>query len=102
MMWLVLAATAQPQTQFFARMNEYIACLSAGETKNLSAPDMQSRARIYRNAAARCQPERQQAIDAAARERRPGISEADARAQAIDIIDTLDPLSSCAVAGARC
>jgi len=102
MIWIVLAASPLGQSGFSANMNLYMSCLSAGLPTDLSSRDFQTRARAYRKAAARCEGERQQAIDAAVQNRRPGQSEAQARAEAIDIIDTLDPASSCKVPGAQC
>ena len=93
MMWVVLAAAVVRQGEFAAGMHRYLACLSAGIPADLSSRDLQTRARTYRKAAVQCQRERQAAIDAAMRERKPGVSEAAAQALAIDIIDTLDPLS---------
>jgi hypothetical protein len=102
MMLLALAAAVSGPGEFGASMNRYMACLSADLPADLSRRDLQTRARIYRQAAAHCQHERQDAIDAAVRNRRQGQSEAQARSEAIDIIDTLDPMSSCKVPGAQC
>ena len=102
MIMLALAAAVSANGEFGASMNRYLACLSAGLPADLSGRDLQTRARVYRQAAARCQRERQDAIDAAVRNRRQGQSEAQAQAEAIDIIDTLDPMSSCKVPGAQC
>jgi hypothetical protein len=102
MMWMALAAAVSGQSEFGTSMNRYVACLSAGLPSDLSKRDLQTRASIYRSAAARCQGERQEAIDAAVRNRKPSQSEAEARVEAIDIIDTLDPMSSCRVPGAQC
>jgi hypothetical protein len=94
MMWIALAAAVLGQSEFSASMDRYLGCLSAGIPSDLSSRDLQTRTRVYRSAAAQCQRERQIAIEAAVRERRPGVSETQAKAQAIDIIDTLDPMSS--------
>ena len=102
MMWIAMAAAVSGPSEFSVRMNQYMTCLSPGIPADLSERDLETRVRVYRQATARCQRERQEAIDAAARGRRPGLSEADARAEAIDIIDTLDPLSSCRIPGAQC
>jgi hypothetical protein len=102
MMWIAFAAAVSGPDDFGPSMNRYMACLSAGLPSDLSGHDLQTRARIYREAAAGCQGERQDAIDAAVRNRRSDQSEAQARAEAIDIIDTLDPMSSCRVPGAQC
>jgi hypothetical protein len=102
MIWIAFAAAVSDQGEFGASMNRYMACLSAGLPSDLTHRDLQARAGIYRKAAARCQGEREGAIDAAIRNRTPSQSEGQARAQAIDIIDTLDPLSSCKVPGSQC
>jgi hypothetical protein len=102
MMWIALAAAVSGPSEFSASMNRYLACLSVGLPADLSSRDRQTRARIYRQAASHCQGERQTAIEAAIRERQPGVSEEKAGALAIDIIDTLDPMSSCRLPGARC
>jgi len=102
MIWIAFAAVVSGHGEFGASMNRYIACVSAGLPSDLSKRDLQTRAGVYRKAAARCQGERQEAIDAAVRNRTSDRSEAAARAEAIDIIDTLDPLSSCRVPGAQC
>jgi hypothetical protein len=102
MMLVALAAAVSGHGEFGPRMNRYIACLSSGLPSDLSSKDLQTRTDAYRTAAAKCLSERQNAIDAAVRDRQPGVSEAEARAQAIDIIDTLDPTSSCKVPGAQC
>ena len=94
MMWIVLASAILGMSEFSASMNQYLACLSPSLPSDLSSRDLQSRIRIYREAAAQCQGERQAVIDAAVRERQAGVSEAEARALATDIIDTLDPVSS--------
>jgi hypothetical protein len=94
MMWIALVAAIIGQSEFSASMDRYLGCLSSGIPSDLSSRDLQTRSRIYRSAAAQCQRERQIVIEAAVRERQPGVSEAQAKAQAIDIIDTLDPLSS--------
>jgi len=102
MMLLALAAAVSGHGEFGPSMNRYVACLSAGSPADLSGQDLQARARAYRVAAAQCRRERGDAIEAAVRDREPGVSEATARAQAVDIIDTLDPTSSCKIAGAQC
>jgi len=102
MIIVALAAAVSGHGEFGPSMNRYIACLSSGLPSDLSSGDLQTRTRAYRAAAAKCVSERQNAIDAAVRDRQPGVSEAEARAQAIDIIDTLDPTSSCKVPGAQC
>ena len=94
MTWIALAAAVLGQSQFSASMDRYLACLSVGIPSDLSSRDLQTRTRVYRQAAAQCTSERQTVIDASIRERAPGVSEAAAKAQAIDIIDTLDPMSS--------
>ena len=94
MIWIALAGAALGQSEFSASMDRYLACLSPGIPSGLSGRDLQTRTRVYREAAAQCRRERQTAIDAAVREREPGVSEAEAQALAIDIIDTLDPMSS--------
>lgn len=94
MMWVALAAVAPGQSEFSASMNRYVACLSAGLRSDLSSQTVAERSRVYRKAAAQCQREREEAISAAVRERTPGTSAEDAKALAIDIIDTLDPMSS--------
>ena len=83
-------------------MDRYLACLSVGLPSDLSSQDLATRSRDYRNAAARCGSERESAIQAAIRGREPGTSAEDAKALAIDIIDTLDLMSSCRVPGASC
>jgi hypothetical protein len=75
-------------------MDRYLACLSSGVPADLAQRDQQTRARLYAQAAGQCRPQRQSAIDAAVKSRASGTSEAEARALAVDIIDTLDPLSS--------
>ena len=94
MTWIALAAAVLGQSQFSASMDRYLACLSVGIPSDLSSRDLQTRTRVYRQAAAQCLSERQAVIDAAIREREPGVSETAAKALAIDIIDTLDPMSS--------
>jgi hypothetical protein len=94
MMWIALAAVVSGQSEFSASMNRYLACLSAGLPSDIGSRDLQTRALIHDKAAAQCRGERQAAIAAAIRERRPGTSESQAEALAIDIIDTLDPMSS--------
>jgi hypothetical protein len=101
-MWVALAAVVASHGEFGPSMNRYLTCLSAGVPADISKGDLRTRASAYRQAAAKCERERNDAIDAAVRDRQPGVSEAQARAQAIDIIDTLDPLSSCKVPGAQC
>ena len=91
---IALAAAVLSQRQFSASMDRYLACLSVGIPSDLSSRDFQTRTRVYRQAAAKCTSERQTVIDAAIRERETGVSAAAAKAQAIDIIDTLDPMSS--------
>jgi hypothetical protein len=93
-MWMALVAAALGQGQFAAGMDRYLACLSSQLPSDLSSRDLSTRTRVYRQAAARCAGERQAVIEAAVRERKPGVSEAQAKALAIDIIDTLDPMSS--------
>jgi len=102
MMLVALAAAVTGHSDFGPSMNRYMACLSSGLPSDLSSKDLKARTRAYRTAAAKCMSERQEAIDAAVRDRKPSISEAEARAEAIDIIDTLDPMSSCKVPGAQC
>ena len=94
MMWMAVAAVALGQTEFAAGMDRYLACLSQGLPSDLSGRDLETRTRVYRKAAAQCGRERQALVEAAVRERDPETSEAKARALAIDIVDTLDPLSS--------
>jgi hypothetical protein len=94
MTWIALAAAVLGQSQFSASMDRYLACLSVGLPSDLSSQDLQGRTRVYHKAAAQCTSERQTVIDAAIRERESGVSEAAAKALAIDIIDTLDPMSS--------
>jgi len=94
MILVALAAFVVGHGEFGPSMNRYIACMSAGIPADLTGQDLQTRSRVYRQAAARCVNERHDAIDAAVRDRDPGVSDAAARAQAIDIIDTLDPMSS--------
>jgi hypothetical protein len=72
--------------------------LSPGIPADLSSRDLETRVRVYRQVTAQCGRERQAAIEAAVRERQAGTSEADARALAVDIIDTLNPMS---LAGGR-
>jgi hypothetical protein len=94
-MLLTLAAfAATPNLAFSAAMNQYLACMSAGVPADIAARDLATRSQVYRAAAARCRGEREAAIAAAVQGRQPGTSEAQARSLAIDIIDTLDPLSS--------
>ena len=102
MMLMALAAAVSAYGEFGPSMNRYLACLSAADPSDLSGQDLQTRSRAYRKAAAHCATERQEAIEAAIRDRAPGVSDAQARAQAIDVIDTLDPMSSCRVPGAQC
>jgi hypothetical protein len=102
MMVFALVAVVAGHGEFGPSMNRYIACLSTGIPSDLHEQNLETRARVYRVAAAHCVSERQDAIDAAVRDRQPDVSEASARAQAIDIIDTLDPMSSCRVPGAQC
>lgn len=94
MIALLLAAAAPSPHEFGVRMEEYLACLRRGLPADMGNQDRQTRARLYRIAAAKCTSERQAAIDAAVREREPGTSPEAARALAVDIIDTLDPLSN--------
>ena len=94
MMLIALAVAVSGPGEYFSNMNRYIACLGVGLPADLSHQDLVSRNRFYRSATARCQSERQAAIDAAIREREPGVSQAQAKAQATDIIDTLSPMSS--------
>jgi len=101
-MLIALAAAVSGHGEFGQSMNRYLACLSAAGPSEMGARDLKSRSRAYRKAAARCASERQAAIEAAVHDRRPGVSEGQARAQAIDIIDTLDPMSSCKIPGAQC
>ena len=102
MMLLALAAAVSGHGEFGQSMTRYMACLSAAVPADLNGQDLQTRSRVYRKAAAHCTSERQAAIQAAIRDRQPGVSEKQARAEAIDIIDTLDPMSSCRVRGAQC
>jgi hypothetical protein len=102
MILMAFAAAVSGHGEFGQSMNRYLACLSATIPAGLSGQDLQTRSRAYRNAAAHCAVERQEAIEAAVRDRQPGVSEEQARAQAVDIIDTLDPMSSCRVPGAQC
>lgn len=93
-MLILLAALAAQPNQWFARMNDYVACLERGTPGNMKSLDQQARAAAYRRAAAQCQAQRKAAIDAAVAGREPGTSAAEARALAIDILNTLDPMSS--------
>ena len=102
MMLIAVAAAVSGHGEFGQSMNRYLACLSAAGAAETEGQDLESRSRAYRKAAARCASERQAAIDAAVKDRQPGVSEAQARAQAIDIIDTLNPMSSCKISGAQC
>lgn len=102
MMWIAVASAILGMSEFSASMNQYLTCLSPGLPSDLSSRDLQTRTRVYREAAAHCQGERQAAIEAAIHERQAGVSEAEARALATDIIDTLDPMSSCQIPGAKC
>ena len=94
MIALSLALSISAQSDFSASMNRYLACVSPAIPRDLSSRDLATRSRVYREATAQCQSERQAAIEAAIRGREDGVSEAEARAQAIDIIDTLDPMSN--------
>jgi hypothetical protein len=94
MILAVLALAMSDPPQFSTRMNEYLACLSSGMPVDIGKHDLATRSQIYRHAAAQCQGQRDAAIAAAVRNRRPDQSAAEARALAIDIIDTLDPMSS--------
>ena len=102
MMWIAFAAAVSGPSEFSASMDRYLACLSADLPADLSGQDLATRSRAYRRAASRCEGERQVAIEAAVRGRGPGVSETEARSEAVDIIDTLDPMSSCRVPGAQC
>ena len=100
MIWVALAAAVSGQSEFSASMDRYLACL--GLPSDLSSQDLATRSRVYQKAAARCENERETAIQAAIRGREPGTSVEQAKALATDIIDTLDPMSSCRVPGASC
>jgi hypothetical protein len=102
MMLIAFAVAVSGHGEFGQSMNRYLACLSAAGPSETGGQDLESRSRAYRKAAARCVSERQAAIEAAVHDRQLGVSEAQARAQAIDIIDTLDPRSSCKIPGAQC
>ena len=93
-MLVLLAAVLSEPPQFGLRMNDYLACLSAGMPADIGTRNQMSRSRLYRAAASHCGRQRDEAIAAAVHDRKPEQSVAEARAQAIDIIDTLDPLSS--------
>ena len=101
-MLIALAAAVSGYGEFGQSMNRYLACLSATGPSETGDRDLESRSRAYRKAAARCASERQAAIEAAVHDRQSGVSESQARAHAIDIIDTLDPMSSCKIPGAQC
>jgi hypothetical protein len=94
MILIALMATTVQAESFGRRMNEYMACLSAGTPSDLAGRDYATRVRSYRSAAARCTSERAAAVDAAVRDRSAGTPESDARRLATDIIDTLDPSSN--------
>ena len=102
MMLMAFAAAVSGHGEFGQSMNRYLACVSAAAPSDLSGKDLQTRSRAYREAAAQCASERQEAIEVAVRDREPGVFEEQARAQATDIIDTLDPTSSCRIRGAQC
>jgi len=91
---MLLAGAALPPHEFGLRMNQYLACVSAGLPADMASRDLPTRTRLYRAAVSRCTRERQAAVDAAVREREPGTTAEAARALAVDIIDTLDPMSN--------
>lgn len=93
-MFAMAAAAALQQSQFGPRMNEYMACLMAGLPADMPERSREEKIRLYEAAAAQCGAQREAAIAAAVAGRGPGTSEAEARALAVDIIDTLDPRSS--------
>lgn len=87
-------ALLMAQGTFAQSMNVYMACVQQRLPADFSQLDRGARIRIYRDAAAHCQSEREEAVAAAVRNRQPGETAEAARALAIDIIDTLDPGSN--------
>ncbi|MFM9827718.1 MAG: hypothetical protein ACKVOB_03110 [Sphingomonas sp.] len=90
-MAIAMAALALGEPQFYGQMKQYIACLQRELPADISSRDRSRRIELYHAATARCQREREAAIAAAVRERPRGTSEAQARQQAIAVIDDLAP-----------